>query len=363
MKRSKQSPLDLSLYLPALHLTQKSLRPLDTLVRHSDRWRDVSIFLFPPFFPSQSFAPAQAKLPMLQSIQLKDDSEESSDLKISPIHFLNVTPSLHTLRLSPTLLELEDLLLPWAQIRILSLYDAYSARALPFLQKCSNLVELELSHVGEGDDFEGHILLNTLSSLVVRSVSGPEDVDDILTYTTLPALTHLVIEGDSDDGEFAWREWDTDALTDFVDRSACHITSLHLSRAPIDDEQVLSLLKRMPGLECLHLEDAPNVDDRVVTPDLLEGLVVEPGCSSLTYPTTQPLVPRLTDLKLVTPEDWENWYDGDTMQKAFLKMLSSRWFSEDAVPRDGLARLLTVEIVVSTEETLENFEPLRCFKD
>ncbi|KAJ8093474.1 hypothetical protein PM082_020331 [Marasmius tenuissimus] len=364
MKRSSHSPLDITLNFPSYHLSPKGLRPLDTLVRNCGRWRNMSIFLSPPFFPNSSFDPIRAKVPLLQSLEFRDDSEETSTEMMPPLRCLSVAPSLHTLRISPNLLDPDELTIPWNQIRVLSLHNVHSIDAMAFLEKCSSVVELELFHVGQGHPLVGHMVSDTITSLSLVNIIEEEDVDDFLAYTTLPNLTHLRINAvDDDDVESIWRDWDTDALTEFLDRSACNLTVFHLTRAPVDDDQILSVLKLMPALQCLHIEETPDDDDRIITQAFLEGLTVDPGCSSLLYPTTTPLVPDLAELKLGISADL--WEDGAAVQEAFLKMLSSRWLPGDSSPTTEVPTvcLQTVEIVVSSKESLQVLEPLNCFKD
>ncbi|KAK1231246.1 hypothetical protein PQX77_005651 [Marasmius sp. AFHP31] len=365
MKRSSHSPLDITLNFPSYHLSPKGLRPLDTLVRNCGRWRNISIFLNPPFFPMSSFNPIRTKVPLLQSLELKDDdSEENFTEMMSPLRCLSVAPSLHTLRISPNLLDPDELTIPWNQVRVLSLCDVYSIDAMAFLEKCSSVVELELFHVGQGEPLVGHMVSDTITSLSLTHIIEEEDVDDFLAYTTLPNLARLRINGvDDDDIDNIWRDWDTDTLTEFLDRSACNLTAFHLTRAPVDDDQVLSVLKLMPALQCLQIEETFDGDDRIITQTFLGGLTVDPGCSSLLYPTASPLVPALTELKLGIPADL--WEDGATVQEAFLKMLSSRWLPGDSTPTTEVPTvcLQTVEIIVSSKKSLQVLEPLNCFKD
>ncbi|KAL0570203.1 hypothetical protein V5O48_011759 [Marasmius crinis-equi] len=262
-----------------------------------------------------------------------------------PLHFFDNCPALRSLHISPPfpgryLTKVPSL--PWSQIRWLRLFIAYNVGAFPILSRCSGVQHLEANRVGfpYSQSYSDHVVSNEITALDVTSAFDQNEVDGVFQHTTLKALSSLKICGGirSMSGQTTWLEWNETRLRDFLQRSSCTITSLYLKNLPISDEQTLSLLRMMPNISSLCIEELRNEgENRIVTKTFLNGFDAK---TSLTFPFSSPLVPRLAELKLVV-------HAKDLHSDPFTKALLCRWLPDPSEATElGVDCLQSIAIVV-----------------
>ncbi|KAK7023381.1 hypothetical protein VNI00_016796 [Paramarasmius palmivorus] len=141
--------------------------------------------------------------------------------------------------------------------------------------------------------------LSQIRKLKIKTWKTDPDDDffDPLRALTFPKLSSLHISYlnvmSLDDN--SRKPFDEQALTSFLTHSQCFITELVLECAPISDVQTIRLIKLMPTLRSLHIEECPSPNgvpkNMVITSTFLKAISV----------TTEmaPLAPSLSELTLV----------------------------------------------------------------
>ncbi|KAK1229853.1 hypothetical protein PQX77_007071 [Marasmius sp. AFHP31] len=366
ISRSQNSPLTLALKIPHYAFdfdsndvdTAAARRVLDTLVQQCERWKSISLVISPCTFPSSIFQPIRGHLPILTSLSLV----RHGDLDLwggMPFDFFDHCPSLSSLRIDDLfVLDDTEVPLPRDQIRTLRITAPCSVHASSLLSQYREVETLDLVSVGgehESDgDYSDHVVAGGVKSLRILDVSAQCEVDDALRHTTLNNLSALTIAGQHFTAAFRWTGV---PVQDFVLRSGCTITYLHLQWLPIDDVQVLSLLTSLPALRSLCIvELAHQGRNRIVTQTLLDGLTVD---APMNTPSSMPVLPRLTEMKLVVNAQ-------ELQSQTLLRMLSSRWLPDPVQATElGVDSLSFVAITVLSNTTPPErpLDCLRCFKD
>ncbi|KAK7041715.1 hypothetical protein VNI00_009004 [Paramarasmius palmivorus] len=188
-------------------------------------------------------------------------------------------------------------------------------------------------------------------SLDVETYTEEGDADFIFQYCTLPELTSLRIVGIDRDARWSWID---DHIPDFLSRSCCSITELVLSELPIADWQTASLLRQLPTLKSLQLDEFLGPTNKIITPLLLQPL-------TLNYePTPTHFLPELASLSLKV---YENGLDHDMLVRA----LTSRWLPDAAYAAGiGVSCLKSITLtILGTPSPASNsaLSTLDCLKD
>ncbi|KAJ8083143.1 hypothetical protein PM082_009012 [Marasmius tenuissimus] len=367
--QSKQHPLRLNLEFPIDDFDDGSdmegAEPaLQALIQHCARWQSLSLSIVRASFPYSIFEQIRGRCPLLQSLCMRtihlfaylDDWDE-----YPPFNYFEVCPSLRHLTLDPRIYPLNKTIFPWSQVRNLRIETGLPEIALPVLSLCGAAERVELSEIGDVDEegpYNGHISSCAIKSLAISKAEEQCDVDDVLECSTLSSLSSLEIWGAADSSTEKWQTWSCGNLQDFLLRSSCVLTSLHLRCLPITDTQTLSLLRMTPTLESLIIEEFPqNERNRIVTRRFLDGIAADAPPSLL---SSTPILPRLARLRLVVHSPGIN-------AKVFLKPLSSRWHPDpEQATEVGVACLRFVNIVVLFEGAIipdvKPLDGLRCFR-
>ncbi|KAL0578554.1 hypothetical protein V5O48_003455 [Marasmius crinis-equi] len=371
MRQSKQCPLRLSLEFPVDDFDDGSdmegaCPTMNALIQNCRRWETVSLSIVRASFPYSMFDSIRGQLPLLRSLHTRithpfaylDDWDE-----YPPFNYFDNCPSLRETKIDPRMYPLDKTVLPWPQIKTLRIQTGLPDIALPVLSRCQAVEEVELSEIGDVDEegpYCGHVVSHTIRALTISRAEEQCDVDDVLHGSTFGGLSSLEICGAADYLADKWSEWNSDSLQAFLLRSSCAITSLHLQSIPVTDVETLSLLRFMPTLESLYIEEFPRFKlNRIITKKFLDGLVANGPSSSL---SSVPFLPRMSRIKLVL-------HAGGINSKAFLKALSSRWLPDpNQMGEVGVECLRSVTIVVLADEdfSLSDTKPLdclRCFKN
>ncbi|KAL0570202.1 hypothetical protein V5O48_011758 [Marasmius crinis-equi] len=348
MERSAKSPLQIHLSLPDDGFSEdrsekdEAYSVLRPVVANCQRWRCVSFSTISSSI-ADVLSPVRGRLPLLTSLGFDCKGASASSI---PFPLFDNCPALHTLHITsaiPRPFQTEAPPFPWRQITSLRLATLYNISAFPVLSLCPSVEHLELYEVGgtndESQDYSDHVVSSDIRSLTITSALDQSDVDGVFQHTTLKGLSSLKICGGmwSMSEQTTWLEWNETRLHDFLQRSSCTITSLHLKNLPITDDQTLSLLRMMPGISSLCIEELRNEgENRIVTKTLLDGLDVK---GPLAFPASAPLVPRLAELKLVV-------HAKDLHSDPFMKALLCRWLSDPNEARElGVDCLRSVVIV------------------
>ncbi|KAE9404428.1 hypothetical protein BT96DRAFT_916787 [Gymnopus androsaceus JB14] len=105
----------------------------------------------------------------------------------------------------------------------------------------------------------------------------------------------------------------------FISRSSFQLTTLSIKFIPLLDSDLIDLLRRLPSLHHLTVDDS-NTSPRPVTSLLVQSLHAIPHTSSVTVFSV--LVKRLQTLSLTTSAEAQEAFN----DRDFVDMVSSRWF-------------------------------------
>ncbi|KAL0565124.1 hypothetical protein V5O48_016908 [Marasmius crinis-equi] len=331
MERSRQSSLRLVIDFPRYDLDEEVLFFVNELTQSCHRWESLSLTFTPLSPPLNALQSMRGCLPKLRHLCLKLDPIFRTWPGATVFDAFELCPSLRSLDISPAFhTEMHRLRLPWRQVKSLWIRDTYNKSALDMLSECRDVERLQFSSVGGHSrghpDFQGYLTLNQMKSLIISDATWQFDVDDILLHTTLPEITSLEISGASSRLVKQWA-WSEIALTAFLLRSSCIITSLCLRWIPLTDRDALSLLTMLPTVTHLCVEEyCDETTNRVVTKPFLHGL-------SIPSSSQRGILPSLTNITLVIHEK-------DIDEQAFTDALSTRCHSR---------RLGSARIVIMTE--------------
>ncbi|ESK83598.1 hypothetical protein Moror_12059 [Moniliophthora roreri MCA 2997] len=318
MQRSKQSPISLDLVLTD---------PLDSAIsiftlvaEHSIRWSDVKFKMPRAVFEHEATRVISGHIPMLKQIQLSDDY----DFGESGPDVFAVAPALSSFDCHP--LYCQGIALPWEQLKVLTLRNAFPKHALSMLSRCSNLEQLNLYAVGgrydEAEELGEPLTLHGVQSMTIVAL-GLDDCDTSFAFRllTLPRLSSIDLS--PSERYAAWSSNDPDEvllhIKAFLIRSRCNITSLRIQVPQLDDRQVISILLLLPTLETLYIHEpsASNwQSNKIVTPLFLQRFTDSPPDSSSGAPDL--LLPQLLDITLVV---YGEELDTDCLSEAIMSRL------------------------------------------
>ncbi|ESK88006.1 hypothetical protein Moror_10811 [Moniliophthora roreri MCA 2997] len=351
MQRSRDASLKLSLAFRWDFDIDLSLPTLLHLIENCERWFSVDLDVPTEYLEHWAFRRISGRIPRLKRLKLSEDDDYRPADHVMDI--FAVAPALSAVDFVSQYPP-QNVILPWAQIKTLTLRGVYSEYSLSILEKCSKLEQLEL--VGMGTELQriGNrepITLHRVRSLSVTPIldemDGIEGGDGrfIFQFCTLPRLSSLVIGAIPDED---WAETQLH-LGNFLLRSQCNIISLRLQEPGLLDHQIITLLVLLPTLETLHIHETKDTKlYKIVTSFFLRHLTLQHGF----FPHSSPLLPRLKNLSVVV--------SGEGLDtEALADAVVSRWWP---AAQAGAESLRSVDITVMGDNTclrglsaLENF--------
>ncbi|KAL0573284.1 hypothetical protein V5O48_008667 [Marasmius crinis-equi] len=347
---------------------------LDALCRRSNQWRHVEFEGYTYDHPA--LALIRGNLSNLQFLGYKEPQrmDEASELAL-----LGPCPALRSMRLCLYLPERpfrENILeVPWHQLETLSLkLFPDTPSPLQILDRCPNLKNMTIDSYQGFDtpdrDFEGHIVSN-LHHLSIDMHPGSMTYVPFLEHVTLPQLSSLDLYGIR---QPRGSGCDEQPILDFFRRSSFPLTSLSLRYPNLSDDQVVRLLRAVPSLRTLHIEegfdhsiddphpeDPPTAETRpmpnvLCTSNLFKRLLVDiigPASAA-----DSSFLPHLEKLDVAV--------HGKTVDsEAFAKAMISRWIPDPGLSaRLGIDSICEVKVkfVDSAPEMPEGLERLRLFR-
>ncbi|KAJ7866360.1 hypothetical protein B0H13DRAFT_2281471 [Mycena leptocephala] len=160
-------------------------------------------------------------------------------------------PLLRTVILSPD--AASSIILPWAQLTSLTLFNVYPRECVPILQKTTNLVhcKLEVSFDSGNDEPGLDITLPYLESLSIDQYP----VTDFLEKFIVPALRSLKIPEDFIEPD------PIQSLTGFISKSGCKLEEVHITGTRSPSRQ--SYREAFPSIRKFSFdgEDDPSDSD------------------------------------------------------------------------------------------------------
>ncbi|KAK7056651.1 hypothetical protein VNI00_002368 [Paramarasmius palmivorus] len=330
LDRSQNATLTVNIVVGTLDDYHPFLALFELLVENSTRWRSFRLGASASLLQHRVFHPIRGQLPRLESLSIFTFDERRID---PPLTLFGDCPSLRSLTVGrPS--TVEDLVIPLQQVKILTVHQTSSPNTLSTLSLLPNAVRVNICNPLAVDR---HITSNVKTMTIVAS--RKEHLSNVFDHTTLPKLTSLLISSDNAE---SWTVSDDIPLRSFIERSCCAITTLRLKSVPMSDKQAIAMLRVMPSLTDLYVEERK---ERLVTRDFLSRLSVDlEHYSPLESPAH--FLPNLTNLSLKIPELEPEGAE------AIRKAVESRWLPDDgAVPRGGVECLESVTIQITGEES------------
>ncbi|ESK91745.1 hypothetical protein Moror_10574 [Moniliophthora roreri MCA 2997] len=366
MERSDKSLLRLNLDLSDVWEPEWAFPALRNLCQHSERWKGLHLAVNETSLDRRVFQSVEGRLASLKHLHIRGNALDDDNYYPELPNLFSLCPSLSSLSLHGYWRPITSSHnMPRAQITSLKLDCFIHGDALEYLVSFPNLQTLHLRCTGH--DLEPYAAsagdkdicdLIALQSAVIE-VEDDKQASFLFRYCTVPQLTsvHLI-------GLASYLEWGVDQRTipNFISRSGCTITELVLVRLPILDSEDIGLLKLLPTLTTLRIEELerkPN--NRIITTSFLDTLHVNQHSNSTTF------LPRLTSLFL-------RIHAVSLDSSALVKAMTSRWAPDPVFATDmGIDRIRSIGIELmwqmspwkrSPPDTPRKvFEPLRCLGD
>ncbi|KAK1225060.1 hypothetical protein PQX77_012007 [Marasmius sp. AFHP31] len=370
MKRSKICPLTLEISFPNDHYDLDPLAVIEILSRSCGRWRYFTISIPDTFTRPELLFPTLhgEALPLLESFHLISRPAFKAD-RSAPVvinRLFGTCPSLRNLWMEGSIVGQPTRLgLPLSQMTRVTLEVAFTQVTMDSLGRMPHLRELSLSYIVKQDGMEvQHVLSSTIETLSL-SAKAQGDLDDVFQHLTTPSLKTLTISSYAKSRATwlskTWPSWQGSVVPDFLTRSGCSITSLCLESLPMTDTQTVSLMKLVPTLTSLRIEElglskaGPN---KIVTATFLREFVVDQESHRIGHLVTT-FLPLLTDLTLKMKAQ-------GLSEEDLFAAIASRWVPDAARARDiGVECLQSVDITVvgSGLDPDSALKSLRCFRD
>ncbi|KAJ7817820.1 hypothetical protein B0H13DRAFT_1922644 [Mycena leptocephala] len=213
LKRSRSRPLSLQV------LGMDTAEILATTVPHRARWEHLVFYL-----PPSSLPVIDGPMPLLRHLNL---SLSGSVADAPEVFAFRDAPLLRTVVLSPD--AASSVILPWAQLTSLTLFNVYPRDCVPVLQKTLNLVhcELEVYFDSDNDEPGPDITLPYLESLVINNLDLDDPVTDLLGIFIVPAMFNIMVSCPT----LAVFPSHRKPLTGFISKSGCKLEKLHIAGA------------------------------------------------------------------------------------------------------------------------------------
>ncbi|KAJ3849733.1 hypothetical protein EV368DRAFT_85253 [Lentinula lateritia] len=318
LESSQQHPLTLEVAdFRSYRVTDYWVAVCALLNAHHSRWQKTS-FIATSDSRRELFGGIIGKThPILETFALNDNGLAHSETVFN--QFLNSprSRSLSVLSLrTPSMAELKNTRVAWAKLTTLDI-QSWDRELGNVLNICSNLRELRIrtslfapppNFVTKNSSVQT-LSLSSYRHMIQGQPALPSPLEVILVSLTLPSLSSLHIRGIGGWGRPGGRPggnhmWPRDKMNDFLTSSSSNLTNLRIERYPITDSDLIDLLHRLPSLLHLVVDDSKSL----ITPI--------------------PFVLRLQSISLTfNGVDSEKRSYGD-FDKAFVDMVSSRWFPE-----------------------------------
>ena len=229
------------------------------LISHSERWRNLEIFLRPSM--CSLIATVKDRLPILQSLAICAHGTFTDQ----SINAFERAPLLRSLNLSAPLYLLD---IPWAQLDELMIDSANFGWAVAMLGHTANLTDFRLTSMVNCNPVPpGVIHNNQLRSLAIHfiSIDAPGKLFDCLA---LPALQDVCIMQDKKRPLAPWIC--QEQLISLLSRSRCSLRRLAFHDVSLTDGELIECLEHAPSLVELELRDAASYS---ITNDALHRLI------------------------------------------------------------------------------------------
>ncbi|KAK7029007.1 hypothetical protein VNI00_014717 [Paramarasmius palmivorus] len=332
IKRSGTAPLELMLDF-AMMPPLDPFPALQPLVWESCRWRSLHLTVPLEIVTHEGLKPIKDRLPALKQLIVIGTGTQ---MYPSSLDLFKQCPKLESVSVVFTA---GNIPLPSHQITTYTLSCIQNTDISTRLAQMSSLKELEFARVIAAG---GHHISDTIESVLISQIHSDGDVESIFRYTTLPKLKTLRICSFKP-GTQLWRTWNESIAKEFFHRSSCSITLLQLKWTPITDEQTSELLRVLPTLETLDIEECPNMNNRIITSRFLHSFA------------NGDLVPNLQKASFAM-----NRASLDT--GALTAALTCRW--KPACEDLGVACLQDVDLRVRGDGApISDLEMLRSFRD
>ncbi|KAF9060814.1 hypothetical protein BDP27DRAFT_394175 [Rhodocollybia butyracea] len=347
---SHPHPLTLRTKSSLSDVTQTGMSLVRSLILHADRWQDLTIVnnesqveVLPPDIRSS------IQLPALQTLSIETPHT------MLGLQAFERAPKLRHFTLDGRLPN-PPVPFPWSQLTSIN-FQYFHGPVFAALGACSNLKSLTINADHSERDSPSRnstslpVKLPSLRYLEIAAAGNATTVDYdsltlIFTSLTLPSLAELMVYNYDNDrflGKWPQRDFET-----FVRRSQCEITSLHLDEMPLSDTQALSLLRALPTICTLTIEDSrlmlKNDKQVTITSTLVEALGVFNGIRN-PFETrgVEVLLPNLESLVLRSRSTPSTDLLDD---KILVDMIKSRW-----VPDTTFASIAKVKCLKSCSIT------------
>ncbi|KAJ6468553.1 hypothetical protein C8R47DRAFT_806162 [Mycena vitilis] len=264
LDRSRQVPLSVALLSPpqwtTMRLEGTSLkgRWLDIIWLCSHRLEHISLDVYLDDAGS-NVMPTQTVFPILASVNIEIEGNGEPDLN-AILEAFQSSPLLRSLKMSVQLAyndDIFDAVFPWSQLTYMDFGAPLTiVGARDILANCGALQTAKLRGVfdPESDDPTPPRAIWTLSHLAVLELSIDSrggGVAFVLDSFTFPRLSSLRIASEGDQP--------TDALLALHERSQLPLTYLSLVRQDLTLPQLVSLLRVLPILETLVMENCDSI--------------------------------------------------------------------------------------------------------
>jgi hypothetical protein len=306
---------------------------LNLLVSHSERWREVDIFL--QSWMLSAVATVKDRLPLLQTLTIDGRGPFDDQL----IDGFESAPMLRGLRLSlpnsngPRLLNF-----PWAQLDKLAVAGHNFGPTLAGLNHAAVLTDLRLTAIFSCNPVPTNVIhLNQLHSLYLQFINWVA-LDYLLPFLVSPALKDICIAQHERMGFPVWVCHE--AFVSFLSQSSCSLRRIAFHNVPLDSSHLLQYMEYSPTLVDLVLR---GIASHSITDNVIHRL---------TYQDTEGaqeecLAPALQFINI------EAYHA--LSQSLFLDMVQSRMHIRTNNPV-AVSRLRKLTITLPYED--ENFEPI-----
>ncbi|KLO10970.1 hypothetical protein SCHPADRAFT_942442 [Schizopora paradoxa] len=267
IERSSCAPLDFDIYM-RLHEFMKDLAEdieslLEILIDQRDRWRSVTIIYDFPL--SRWFDVSFSDMYMLRHLQLECCSTPDCVARLD----LTRSPKLETLFLQGNFKMIGSGNIPsLANVHLAPNTGVPSLSAFPTLQDCFDILRrapslqiFDASCEGSSDeDFFEHIQMNNLHGFHLRlgstHVVSKNQLSSFFEHLTVPSLKSLHVSCHS---LIDYSPINANLLG-LITRSQAPISTLILDTPAVREEQLISLLRLLPGLKTLQLGGMRTLD-------------------------------------------------------------------------------------------------------
>lgn len=245
---------------------------------------------------------------------------------------LQTTPSLQSLRLDFAILtddtgQIEAFLgwkVPWHQLIVIELYEPLDTECVYLLSRCSKLEKLLIqAPLASGDD-SSTTVVSMATEVRFESAAAGGDCEACLSVLTLPSLQTLHFGGQNTRSS----QFPLSALSQFLSRSQCSITTFSLRWSPLNTEELVAILRLFPTLTNLTVVDESS--DSAINNEFVKAFIPD---------TENPLLPKVEEM------EWRISPANDRRESVpldyvlFLSMLVARSNQDGSVSRIRRATL------------------------